>query len=561
MNSNQENRPPLLSNACQPHSAFFQSNSIENKHTINKWKSKRVATCIGDGIYLRFGNTSISLGLRWSEKDHKQHSAYGLDFIDFLKHLNNNVMFSVQQRRNLIQTYEQTMTLKYLSEHFVYWADVENDVHWKRSVQCYLDRLRYFMLSAIHHHALTDIQSTSIAQFQNKITAIQLEYKQQLDAKQKEINKMNAVLALQTDTISNLERHCTDQHIMIEQQKQRMKHMNQRYREEMRHRQQHNKQKDEELQNLRRDKKKLQRKCHYRDTQVAKLKTNQIITTRIPINDSKRALQLQRRRADRLLSKSEHLTMEKDRSRVLTEAVHNRYPSHYEHKQAQFVKSANKEVKQIERTNAAQQFRRDIEYGMTQKQARVQRKNLFETKNKRHQTSQGVIVGGVSSTSSKDKARREYVADLVDDGTACLPLLLRDGKLVLYTNYYRDLQHSKQNQKDPNLKQDRRQEKKKGLHDCGVAIATTRNIQKSILKRLTQLATDPDFARISKFHELNYINNPQTIITFPRFELAITFDGAGTQHSRPGNDRTQAHILNIPDQEMIAHKRIYCLED
>eukprot|EP01083_Nonionella_stella_P013597 38259_1 len=107
------------------------------------------------------------------------------------------------------------MTLKYLSEHFVYWADVENDVHWKRSVQCYLDRLRYFMLSAIHHHALTDIQSTSIAQFQNKITAIQLEYKQQLDAKQKEINKMNAVLALQTDTISNLERHCTDQHIMM----------------------------------------------------------------------------------------------------------------------------------------------------------------------------------------------------------------------------------------------------------------------------------------------------------------------------------------------------------
>eukprot|EP01083_Nonionella_stella_P242604 846106_1 len=556
MNSNQENRPPPLQNACEPHSS-----SIDNNYTINKWKSKRIATSIGDNIWIRFGNASISLGLRWVGKDHRRHSAYGLDFIDFVKNINNNAIFSIQQRKHLIQTYEQTMTLKYLSEHFVHWTDVENDIVWKQSVQCYLHRLRYLMLCAIHHHELTDVQSTSIAQFENQISAIQLEYKRRLDAKQNEIHQQNAVLALQTNTINRLERQCTDQHIMIEQQKQQMRHMKQTHKEEMERIQQHNQQKDTQMHNLRRDKKKLQRKCHYRDTQVAKLKTNQIITTRIPINDSKRALQLQRRRADRLLSKSEHLTMEKDRSRVLTEAVHNRYPSHYEHKQAQFVKSANKEVKQIERTNAAQQFRRDIEYGMTQKQARVQRKNLFETKNKRHQTSQGVIVGGVSSTSSKDKARREYVADLVDDGTACLPLLLRDGKLVLYTNYYRDLQHSKQNQKDPNLKQDRRQEKKKGLHDCGVAIATTRNIQKSILKRLTQLATDPDFARISKFHELNYINNPQTIITFPRFELAITFDGAGTQHSRPGNDRTQAHILNIPDQEMIAHKRIYCLED
>eukprot|EP01083_Nonionella_stella_P031540 86364_1 len=367
MKSNQENLPPM-SIAWNSQSIFTpHSNSNDTNNTINKWQSKRIAASIGANIWIRFGKSGISLGLRWIDKHRKAHSAYGLEFIDFLKHINDNEIFSIQQRKHFIQTYEQTMTLKYLSDHFIHWPDVQSDIMWQRTVQCYLHQLRYLTLCAIHHNALRDVQSTNIAQFKAKLNAIQLEYKQQLDEKQNAINHQNNVLTIQRDTINRLQTQ--------------MRRMTQAHKDEIAHIQQEKDKQMRDLTHLRQDKKKLQRKCKYRDTQVDKLKTNQIIAPRIPINESKRPLQLQRRRANQIFSKTEHLTSEKDRSRVFTEAVHNRYPSHHEQKNENMVQSINKEMKQIERKNAAQQFRRDIEYDMTQQQARVQRKNLFENKN------------------------------------------------------------------------------------------------------------------------------------------------------------------------------------
>ncbi len=44
-------------------------------------------------------------------------------------------------------------------------------------------------------------------------------------------------------------------------------------------------------------------------------------------------------------------------------------------------------------------------------------------------------MGGISTTSSEDKAKAKYVESLVDDGTAFLPLILKGNELVLYEDW------------------------------------------------------------------------------------------------------------------------------
>ncbi len=131
----------------------------------------------------------------------------------------------------------------------------------------------------------------------------------------------------------------------------------------------------------------------------------------------------------------------------------------------------------------------------------------------------------------------------MDDGTAFIPLIFRNGQLVLYDQYYNDERQSKINQTNPNLKKDRRAEKKKGINNCGVALAATRNIKMELDKRTKQLVTHPNYSKICKFHEINFINYPGDIVILPFIELFITFDGAESGNSRAGNDRTQVHLL------------------
>eukprot|EP01084_Bolivina_argentea_P114416 203695_1 len=134
-------------------------------------------------------------------------------------------------------------------------------------------------------------------------------------------------------------------------------------------------------------------------------------------------------------------------------------------------------------------------------------------------------MGGISTVYSEDNHKKKYIASLVNDGTAFLPLILKGDELVLYQNYYKDKQQLIENQKDPLLKQDLRIVAKKGINNCGVEKGTVRNIATELNKRLKELITDPAFAKLSKIHESKFKNAVETHIDLGKYELAITFDG------------------------------------
>ncbi len=67
-----------------------------------------------------------------------------------------------------------------------------------------------------------------------------------------------------------------------------------------------------------------------------------------------------------------------NRSRLWTEEVGAKYPSHSQKKQKKFVQQINKEIPKHERKQANQQFRTNYQTGMTQKQQKAARQKLHE---------------------------------------------------------------------------------------------------------------------------------------------------------------------------------------
>ncbi len=162
----------------------------------------------------------------------------------------------------------------------------------------------------------------------------------------------------------------------------------------------------------------------------------------------------------------------------------------------------------------------------------------------RHTTSQGVIMGGISSVSSEAKEKSKYIQSRVDEGTAHLPLLLVGDEFVLYENYFQDKETLKKNQKNPLLKTDLRVVGKKCINNCGVAQGSViKSIRNELFKRLRQLITSPKYEPICKIHESKFVNAPETTIDVGTYELAVTWDGKTTKGCRAGNNRTQVHLL------------------
>eukprot|EP01084_Bolivina_argentea_P309870 536031_1 len=121
-------------------------NSDENDillTTFNRWNNKTVMTTIGENVAIRFGKT-ISLGISLGTSPPKM---FGMTFEIFVNYINQ---LHISTHALLFKTFEQTMTLKYLSDTFIHWNDVKDDILWKLYVEQYLNQLIYKILHAYH---------------------------------------------------------------------------------------------------------------------------------------------------------------------------------------------------------------------------------------------------------------------------------------------------------------------------------------------------------------------------------------------------------------------------
>eukprot|EP01083_Nonionella_stella_P132200 401830_1 len=76
-----------------------------------------------------------------------------------------------------------------------------------------------------------------------------------------------------------------------------------------------------------------------------------------------------------------------------------------------------------------------------------------------------------------------------------------------------------------------------------MARGAIRDIRSELNERLKQLITHPKYAKICKFHEINFGNDQSQVIQLSHIDLFVTFDGAGTKRARTGKERTQVHLL------------------
>eukprot|EP01084_Bolivina_argentea_P114417 203696_1 len=124
----------------------------------NKWMDRRIETGIGEKIRIKFGNKGISLGIIYYVNGIRK-SKFGLSFDAFLKYINSEEVFSIRERDKFIQSYEHTVDLAYLQKNFIHWKDVKDDILWQKSVQTYLQDLKFNILKAIASKKFTQFHS------------------------------------------------------------------------------------------------------------------------------------------------------------------------------------------------------------------------------------------------------------------------------------------------------------------------------------------------------------------------------------------------------------------
>eukprot|EP01084_Bolivina_argentea_P105172 188279_1 len=117
--------------------------------SFNKWGRRQIETPIGNNIRIKFNKKNISLGITYY-KGGVMQKLFGLTFEEFLSYIKREEVFSMNQRKNFIRTYQQTFSLEYLRKHFRHWKDIENDIIWKQQVTIYLQQLCFNVLKSIN---------------------------------------------------------------------------------------------------------------------------------------------------------------------------------------------------------------------------------------------------------------------------------------------------------------------------------------------------------------------------------------------------------------------------
>eukprot|EP01083_Nonionella_stella_P016568 46264_1 len=491
---------------------------------LNKWpNTKKNLLPIGRHIRLRLlSNNGVSLGLK-SNGQWRFQQTMG-DLIRFIK------THPISERRRLIEGYEQSLSLQYIKNNFVYWNDVKNDLVWQQSIELHLMKMKYDLLQQMKGNDTLQLQNnTDITLNRSQQEELIHKYKQQ----EHEIESLHEIISEKTRNEQYL-------HNQIQQMEQHQKE----YELQSQQEQPLNPLIQHKLISLKQSLRKEQCKSSIHKYRSKQHRNRSLPTLHVrkDIKQCKRPKQVGRNRVAKILHKTSELVTDESASEIFTKYIQKHYPDYHKKQQRKETSNRNKELKKIEKMNANQQFQRQVEYSLTQRQIQSQRNYLYQCakKRKRYTTSDGTITAGHSSRHHTGNEKDKYVNSLVEDGTAFYPLM-RDG--TLYREYYQhkgDLIAGNKAKIGP--KNNLQRYAKKGIDGCGVSIGCVRDFKSEVLKRLTQLVLDPKYKGLFAYHQSNYLEINEKIHHAGPLELCLTFDGSDTKNNRAGNSRTQAQI-------------------
>eukprot|EP01083_Nonionella_stella_P123604 372502_1 len=351
---------------------------------LNKWpNTKKNLLPIGRHIRLRLlSNNGVSLGLK-SNGQWRFQQTMG-DLIRFIK------THPISERRRLIEGYEQSLSLQYIKNNFVYWNDVKNDLVWQQSIELHLMKLKYSLLHRM--------KSNDALELQNK-TDITLNRSQQQEIIRKHKQDEHQIQTLH-EIISQKARNEQS----LRNQMQQMKQQQQEYELRCQQEQPRHPLMQHKLLSLQQSLRK--EKCNRYNH---KYRAKQHHNVRKDLKQCKRPKQVAAARVAKILHKTSELVTDESASEVFTKYMAKHYPSYHKKQQKKDTKKRNKELKSIEKMNAKQQYQRHIEYSLTQRQSQSQRNNLFQAskKRERYTTTDGTITAGQSSRYYKDKEREK----------------------------------------------------------------------------------------------------------------------------------------------------------
>eukprot|EP01083_Nonionella_stella_P015222 42602_1 len=474
---------------------------MSNKYLLaSPWKKKRPTFPINKRIYIRFDRYHISLGVDHTEIDEndKRIRKRKWNMCLSFKWLNE---WNFAAKRLFYSTFDETIQYNYFIKYFKHLQDIRNNVSFCLSVQQYLRTLRCNIIQGITSGRLIlplQPKRIDVQQTQRRQTEIIHQQQQMIEDQNRKIIEQNSIIHNRQRMIDSLRR-----------------------------------------------KNKYYRQANTRHHQCSKEWKDRAVLKRMHPNlhAFKHPKKAQKMRLKKLFSKVDEMTLKENRSELCVEHVHNDYPQYVKMKQNRFVLDANQELKAMERQQAKNQHLMNAQTNMTQHQLQQQRTKLHRTGIIRQKTTSGVIASGISSPYSLEKEDAKYIQNKIDDGTAFVPLLLKNDTLIVYERYYHDKKQLYANQKDTNLKQDLRKANKIGMNGSGVAIGAKCDLMKALNKRANQLVTMDKLSNVVHFHESNYIGCQQRVICEQRnWELYFSFDGFGVSRSRSGPNHTQCHI-------------------